>query len=79
MLVPEELMFAHPAGNGEESPLVRGDIAYFTPPHGGAMFASSSMSWCASLHHNGGDNHVSRMTTNVLRRFADPTPLEEVL
>lgn len=79
VLVPEELMFAHSAGNGEESPLVRGDITYFTTPQGGAMFATSSMAWCASLHHNGGDNNVSRMTANVVRRFADSQPLDEVL
>lgn len=79
MLVPEELMFAHPAGNGEESPLVRADITYFTTPGGGAMFASSSMSWCGSLHHNHGQNNVSRLTSNVLRRFAEPAPIDEVL
>jgi N,N-dimethylformamidase len=79
MLVPEELFFAHPAGNGEESMLVRADITYFTTPHGGGMFATSSMSWLASLQHDGGDNNVSRLTSNVLRRFADPTPLPEVL
>jgi N,N-dimethylformamidase len=27
-----------------------------------------------SLSHNGYDNNVSRLTENVLRRFADPAP-----
>lgn len=79
MLVPEELAFAHPAGNGDESPLVRGDIVYFTTPDGGGMFSTSSMSWCGSLSFNGGDNNVSQLTANVVRRFADPTPLEPLV
>ena len=79
MLVPEELYFGHPANNGEESPLVRADITYFTTPHGGAMFATSSIAWSASLLYNGGDNAVSRMTFNVLRRFSDETPIPELL
>jgi len=79
MLVPEELAFAHPAGNGEESPLVRGDITYFTTPQGGGMFATSSMSWCGSLSHEGGDNNVSRLTANVLRRFALDEPLDPLV
>jgi N,N-dimethylformamidase len=79
MLVPEELFFAHPAGNGDESPLVRGDIVYFTTPNGGGMFSTSSMSWCGSLSFNGGDNNVSRLTANVVRRFADPNPLEPLV
>ncbi len=79
MLVPEELYFAHPAGNGEESPLVRADMTYFTTPAGGAMFASSSMSWAASLLADGGHNPVSRLTANVLRRFVDATPMDELV
>ena len=79
MLVPEELFFAHPAGNGEESLFVGADITYFMTPGGGGIFATASMAWCASLSHNGGDNTVSHMTGNVFRRFADPAPLEEIL
>jgi N,N-dimethylformamidase len=79
MLVPEEYYFAHPAGNGDESPLVRGDITYFTTPKGGGMFATSSMSWCGSLSNNGGDNNVSQLTSNVVRRFAEDEPLEPLV
>jgi N,N-dimethylformamidase len=79
MLVPEELYFGHPAGNGEESPLVRADITYFTTCHGGAMFATSSIAWAAALLHNRGDNPVSRMTANVLRRFSNKSPMPELL
>lgn len=79
MLVPEEYAFAHPAGNGDESPLVRGDITYFTTPEGGGMFATSSMSWCGSLSYGDGDNNVSRLTANVLRRFAADEPLDPLV
>lgn len=79
MLVTEEIYGAHPATNGEENPLVRADITYFTTPNGGAMFATSSMSWSASLFHDGGDNAVARMTANVIGRFSDPTPIDELI
>jgi N,N-dimethylformamidase len=37
------------------------------------------MTWCGSLSHNDYDNNVSRITANVLRRFAADEPLEEVV
>ncbi len=43
------------------------------------MFATSSMAWIASLLARGGQNHVSQLTANVVRRFADPVPIVEVL
>ncbi len=49
---------------------VRADISYYEPGGGGAVFATGSMCWCPSLAHNGYDNNVSRITENVLRRFA---------
>jgi N,N-dimethylformamidase len=77
-LVPEEQYFVHSGMNGPEHPLVRGDITYFSTRNGGAMFASSSMAWCASLSWNDYQNNVSLLTGNVLRRFAADGPLEEV-
>lgn len=79
VVVPEEQYFPHAGMTGIEHPLVRADIVYFTTPHGGAVFSTSSMTWSGSLSHNGYDNNVSRITANVLRRFADPAPLEEVV
>lgn len=79
MLTTEEIYGAHPATNGEESPLVRADITYFTTPNGGAMFATSSMSWAASLFHHDGENAVARITANVIKRFSDPRPIEELI
>jgi len=78
VVVPEEQYFPHAGMNGIEHPLVRADIVYFTTPHGGAVFSTSSMTWSGSLSFNGYNNNVSRITTNVLRRFANPTPLEEI-
>jgi N,N-dimethylformamidase len=49
---------------------VRADISYYEPGGGGAVFATGSMCWCPSLAHNDYDNNVSRITENVLRRFA---------
>ena len=49
---------------------VRADISYYQTGGGGAVFAAGSMCWCPSLPHNGYDNNVSRITENVLRRFA---------
>ncbi|HWI70594.1 MAG TPA: N,N-dimethylformamidase beta subunit family domain-containing protein, partial [Baekduia sp.] len=55
----------------EESlhPNPRADVAFFETASGGAVFATGSVSWAGSLHHNGYDNDVARMTRNVLNRF----------
>jgi len=79
MLVPEDQYFAYPGITGRDNPLVRADIGYVTTRHGGAVFAASSMAWCGSLSWNGYANNVSRMTENVLRRFAQDGPLDEVV
>lgn len=79
LLVPEEQYFVYSAISGRDNPLVRSDIVYFTTRRGGAVFSTSSMAWCGSLSHNGYDNDVARLTGNVLRRFATPGPLEEVV
>lgn len=78
MLVPEDQYFAYPGITGRDNPLVRADIAYATTRQGGAVFSASSMAWCGSLSHAGYANNVSRMTENVLRRFAADGPVEEI-
>jgi N,N-dimethylformamidase len=77
-LVPEEQYFVHSGMNGPEHPSVRGDITYFSSKNGGAMFSSSSMTWCASLSWNDYQNNVSQLTANVLRKFATDGPVEEI-
>ena len=78
MLVPEDQYFAYPGITGRDNPLVRADIAYVTTRLGGAVFSASSMAWCGSLSHADYANNVSRVTENVLRRFAADGPVDEV-
>lgn len=75
-VVPEETTFHHPTINGEEAEKCYADIIFYECPNGGAVFATGSISWCSSLAWNGYDNNVSRMTANVLRRFANDLPFE---
>ena len=49
---------------------VRADMVYFETPNGGAVFSVGSIAWRGCLSHNDYDNTVSRVTGNVLRRFA---------
>ena len=59
---------------GTENPLVRADMVFLEYPNGGAVFSSSAIAWCGSLSHNNYANNVSRITENVLRRFASDAP-----
>jgi N,N-dimethylformamidase len=79
VLVPEEQFFPHAGMNGVEHPRIRADLVFFTTPQGGAVFSASSMTWCGSLPCNDGDNNVSRITSNVLRRFMSDEPVDEVI
>ncbi len=79
VLVPEEQYFPHAGMNGIEHPRIRADLVYFTTPEGGAVFSASSMTWSGSLLSRDGDNNVSRMTANILRRFAADGPVEELV
>ena len=74
LLVVEDILFNFLGTDGTQNELVRGDIVFYETPNGGAVFSVSSMAWAGSLHHNEYDNNVSRITDNVLRRFADPAP-----
>ncbi|MGI9015795.1 MAG: N,N-dimethylformamidase beta subunit family domain-containing protein [Euzebya sp.] len=49
---------------------LRSDMVFFEGPNGGAVFSVGSIAYCGSLSHNDYDNNVSRITHNVLRRFA---------
>ena len=55
-------------------PKIRSDMTFFECPGGGAVFATGSITWCASLDHHNYDNAVSKLTANVLERFVDATP-----
>ena len=64
--VSEEICFNYPGLDGTNDFMVRADLVYFTTQNGGAVFSTSSISWCGSLSHDGYDNNVSRIMENVL-------------
>ena len=75
LVVCEELLINYPGLGGHESPLVRADIVYYPTANDGAVFSTSSIAWPGSLSHNNYKNNVSRMTKNVLDKFAGDKPL----
>jgi N,N-dimethylformamidase beta subunit-like protein len=60
-----------PQVEGEPHRFVRSDMAYLEYPNGGAAFSVGSIAWRGGIAHNGYENTVSRVTSNVLRRFAE--------
>lgn len=75
LVVCEELLINYPGLGGHESPLVRADIVFYPTPNDGGVFSTSSIAWPGSLSHNNYKNNVSRMTKNVLDKFASDKPL----
>jgi len=73
--VVEELNQSDSQEGGDVNPLVEADIAYAKFLGGGAVFTVGSIAWDSSLLVNNSNNNVSRITQNVLTRFASPTPL----
>lgn len=50
------------------------DMTFFETASGGAVFSVGSMTYAGSLMVEGGRSVLSRLTANVVRRFADPAP-----
>ena len=73
--VVEEVNTSDSRQGGTENVLVKADMAYAEYPNGGAVFSTSSIAWSGSLSFNEYDNNVSRITENVLRRFASDEPI----
>jgi len=73
--VVEEVNTSDSRQGGTVNKLVHADLAYLEYPNGGAVFSTGSIAWCASLSYNNYDNNVSRITENVVRRFAADAPL----
>lgn len=73
--VVEEVNTSDSLQGGTVNPLVHADMTYLEYPGGGAVFSTSSIAWSGSLSFNDYDNNVSRLTENVLRRFAWDEPL----
>ena len=61
---------------GEPHRFVRADIVYLDYPNDGAVFSVGAICWRGCISWNGYDNNVSRITENVLRRFARPGPIQ---
>jgi N,N-dimethylformamidase len=57
--------------------LAKADIAYLTYPNDGAVFSTGAITWCGGLSFNNYSNNVSRITENVLRRFASDQTLSQ--
>jgi len=63
----------HVAGTDiDQHPPMSADMVFFETPNGGAVFSVGSIAYLGALSHNGYDNDISRITENVLRRFAAP-------
>ncbi|MFA5489533.1 MAG: N,N-dimethylformamidase beta subunit family domain-containing protein [Candidimonas sp.] len=75
-VVPEETTYHHPTINGEEAKYCYADLVYYECLNGGAVFSTGSITWGASLCWDSYQNNVSRITENVVRRFADDAPIE---
>jgi len=75
-LVSEEINIPHGAMGALHNPKIRADLVFFETPNGGAVFSTGSCAFAGSLGHNGFDNNIARLSTNVLERFLDPTPFE---
>lgn len=73
--VIEEVAVTDSLQHGEVSPFVRSDLTYFEGPNGGGVFSVGSIDWCGVLSHNDYENNVSKITGNVLKRFASDEPL----
>jgi N,N-dimethylformamidase len=50
------------------------DMVFFETPAGGAVFSVGSMTYVGGLPVDGYGSTLTRLTTNVLRRFLDPAP-----
>ncbi len=65
------LTHRHPLPQGDWS---CADMTFFETPSGGAVFSVGSMTYAGSIAVDGSETKLARLTTNVLRRFVDPTP-----
>jgi N,N-dimethylformamidase len=75
-LVAEEVRIPHGSTDAVLNEDIHADITFFETQGGGAVFSTGSIAYAGSLSWNGFDNNIARLTTNVLRRFADETPFD---
>lgn len=75
-MTAEEVRVPNGMSDGLLNPLIHADMVFFETTGGGAVFSTGSIAYAGALGHHGFDNPVSRLTWNVLRRFADLEPFE---
>jgi N,N-dimethylformamidase len=68
-VVVEDVLYTRAGLSGSTDPRVRADVTLTPKRNGGAVFSVGSISWTASLSHEGYNNPVARLTENVLRTF----------
>ena len=68
--VVEEVTTSDSLQGGTVSPDVRADMVYTARAGGGETFATGSIAWSGALSVDGYESAVSRITENVVRRFA---------
>jgi len=74
LMTPEDMNDPAPGLGGTEAEIIRADMVFFETSGHGAVFSTGSIAWAGSLSHDGYDNDVAQITTNVLKRFLDETP-----
>lgn len=75
LMTPEDMLDPAPGLGGTEADIIRAEMVFFETENGGGVFSVGSIAWAGSMAWNNYENHVARITENVLRRFLDPTPL----
>ena len=71
LMTPEDILDPAPGLGGSEVESLRADMVFFETANGGGVFSTGSIAWAASMAWNRYDNHVTRITGNVLKRFLD--------
>jgi N,N-dimethylformamidase len=54
--------------------IIRSDLTFFETPNGGAVFSVGSMNFIGALPIDNYDSVAARLITNIVKRFADPSP-----
>jgi N,N-dimethylformamidase len=72
-LVAEEILTPHGATDAMLNHDIHADMVFFETPEGGAVFSVGSIAYAGALSWKSFDNNLCRLTTNVLKRFKDPT------
>lgn len=71
----DEVIDMQPGLGGSENPNVRADMVAYQSPGDGGVFSVGSICWIGTMASDHFENHVARITLNVLRRFAAEGPI----